>query len=78
MLQYLNYDSLNIDEELTKIESCESAEIVLEPNNKNFLFILGMLFVNGVEIKILNEKDLIDSIVMTWPYIKSKARTLSK
>ena len=35
----------------------EVAEIVLEPNNKKCLFILGMLFVNGVKIKILNEKE---------------------
>lgn len=58
MLQYLNYDNLNIDEELTKIENCKTAEIVLEPNNKKCLFILGMLFVNGIKIKILNEGDL--------------------
>ena len=58
MLRYLNYDNLNIDEELIKIENCKEAEIVLEPNNKNCLFILGMLFTNGIKIKILNEKDL--------------------
>ncbi len=58
MLQYLNYDNLDIDEELMKIENCKTAEIVLEPSNKKCLFILGMLFVNGIEIKILNEKDL--------------------
>ncbi len=58
MLQYLNYDNLNIDEELTKIENCKTAEIVLEPSNKKCLFILGMLFVNGIKIKILNEGDL--------------------
>lgn len=58
MLRYLNYDNLNIDEELFKIENCENAEMVLEPTNKKCLFILGMLFVNGVNIKILNEKDL--------------------
>ena len=58
MIQYLNYDNLNIDEELVRIENCEKAEIVLEPNNKKCLFILGMLFVNGISIKILNESDL--------------------
>ena len=58
MIQYLNYNILNIDEELIKIENCKTAEIVLEPENKNCLFILGMLFVNGVKIKILNEKDI--------------------
>ena len=58
MLRYLNYDISNIDEELAKIENCGMAEIVLEPNHKKCLFVLGMLFVNGVKIKILNEKDL--------------------
>lgn len=58
MLRYLNYDNLNIDEELENIENCDMAEIVLEPSNKKCLFILGMLFVNGVKIKILNEADL--------------------
>ena len=58
VLRYLNYEGLNVDEELFKIENCNKAEIVLEPSNKVCLFILGMLFVNGVEIKILNEKEL--------------------
>ncbi|MGI6423132.1 MAG: hypothetical protein ACOX0X_00735 [Candidatus Dojkabacteria bacterium] len=49
---------MNIDEELEKIECCEEAEIILEPSNKECLFILGMLFVNGVKIKIINERDL--------------------
>ncbi len=58
MLQYLNYDNLNMDEELEKIENCTLAEIVLEPKNKKCLFILGMLFVNGKKITILNEDEL--------------------
>ena len=58
MLQYLNYENLNIEEELNKIRRSKYAEIVLEPNNKKCLFILGMLFVNGINIKILNEEDL--------------------
>ena len=58
VLRYLNYDGLNVDEELFKIENCNRAEIVLDPSNKVCLFILGMLFVNGVEINILNEKEL--------------------
>ena len=49
ILKYLNYDNLNLDEELEKIENCEIAEIILEPSNKKCLFILGMLFVNGVD-----------------------------
>ena len=34
MLKYLNYNELNI-EEILKIENCESAEIVLKPDEKN-------------------------------------------
>ena len=76
MLQYLNYDNLNIDEELAKIEKCDYAEIVLEPNNKKCLLILGMLFVNGVKIKILNERDLnleqTNKSFSMMPYVWSK------
>ena len=76
MLQYLNYDNLNIDEELAKIECCEEAEIVLEPSNKKCLLILGMLFANGVKIKILNEKDLnleqTNKSFSMMPYVWSK------
>lgn len=57
-LKYLNYDDLYEDEELDKIRNAKEAEIMLYPNNKVCLFILGMLFANGVKIKILNEKDL--------------------
>lgn len=76
MLRYLNYNNLDIDEELIRIENCEVAEIVLEPNNKKCLFILGMLFVNGVNIKILNEKDLnleeTNKSFSMMPYVWSK------
>ena len=58
MLRYLSYDNLNIDEELAKIEKSDSAEIVLDQRNKKCLFILGMLFVNGVKLKVLNGKEL--------------------
>ena len=58
MLRYLSYDNLNIDEELAKIEKSDSAEIVLDQHNKKCLFILGMLFVNGVKLKVLNGKEL--------------------
>lgn len=75
-LKYLNYDYLNFDEELTKIQKSNSAEIILEPNNKNCLFILGMLFVNGIKIKILNEKDLdleeTNKSFSMMPYVWSK------
>lgn len=76
MLKYLNYDNLNVDDELSKIENCEQAEIILEPNNKKCLFILGMLFVNGVNIRILNEKDLnledTNKSFSMMPYVWSK------
>lgn len=57
-LRYLNYDNLNVDEEYFKIKKAKEAEIMLYPDNRMCLFILGMLFANGVKIKILNEKDL--------------------
>lgn len=76
MLKYLNYDNLDMSEELFKIENSEEAEIVLEPNNKKCLFILGMLFVNGVKIKILNEADLnleeTNKSFSIMPYVWSK------
>ncbi|MBO4570147.1 MAG: hypothetical protein J5689_02915 [Clostridia bacterium] len=76
MLLYLNYDNLNIDEELTNIENSNSAAIVLEPTNKKCLFILGMLFVNGAKIRILNEKDLnleeTNKSFSMMPYVWSK------
>ena len=58
ILQYLNYNNINFDEELYKIENCDGAIIHLEPTNKTCLFILGMLFANGKKIKILNEAEL--------------------
>ena len=76
ILRYTNYDNLNIDDELSKIENCNEAEILLEPSNKKCLFILGMLFVNGVKIKILNEKDLnleeTNKSFSMMPYVWSK------
>jgi hypothetical protein len=75
-LRYLDYDNLNIDEELNKIEACDEAEIVLQPTNKKCLFFLGMLFANGVKIKILNEKDLnleeTNKSFSMMPYVWSK------
>ena len=76
MLKYLNYDNLNISEEIIKIENCKKAEIILEPSNKKCLFILGILFVNGVNIRILNEKDLnleeTNKSFSMMPYVWSK------
>lgn len=75
-LKYLNYDFLDFSLELEKIQKATKAEIILEPNNKNCLFILGMLFVNGMKIKILNEKDLnleeTNKSFSMMPYVWSK------
>lgn len=57
-LRYLNYDNIDVKIELIKIENASEADVVLEPNNKNCLFILGMLFANGIKINILNENEL--------------------
>lgn len=75
-LVYLNYDNLDINEELSKIENSDTAEIILEPSNKKCLLILGMLFAHGVKIKILNEstlnfEDTNKSFTM-MPYVWSK------
>ncbi|MBR6690522.1 MAG: hypothetical protein IKL65_04250 [Bacilli bacterium] len=76
MLRYLNYDNINIDEELIKIQNSKEAEIILEPNNKKCLFILGMLFVNGIKIKLLNEHKLnlkeTNKSFSMMPYVWSK------
>jgi len=76
MLRYLNYDNINIEEELLKIQNSKEAEIVLEPYNKQCLFVLGMLFVNTIKIKILNEKELnlkeTNKSFSMMPYVWSK------
>lgn len=76
MLTYLNYNNINIDEELLKIQNAKSAEITLEPTNKKCLFILGMLFVYGIKIKLLNEKELnlaeTNKSFSMMPYVWSK------
>lgn len=65
-LIYLNYDNLDPEEELADIENFEEAKVYLEPRNKMCLFILGMLFANGVNIKILNEEELdVPDVVLT-------------
>lgn len=58
MLKYLNYDFIDESLEKEKIQQITEAEIVLESNNKKCLFILGILFVNGIKIKIINESDI--------------------
>lgn len=76
MLKYLNYNNINIDDELLKIQNSKEAEIILEPNNKKCLFILGMLFVNGIKIKLLNEHELnlkeTNKSFSMMPYVWSK------
>ncbi len=61
MVRYLNYDYLNesnVRDELNKIEENNDAEIILNMRDKKCLFILGMLFAKGVNIKLINEKEL--------------------
>ena len=76
MLTYLNYNNINIDEELLKIQNSKTAKIILEPTNKKCLFILGMLFVYGIKIKLLNEKELnlaeTNKSFSMMPYVWSK------
>lgn len=62
MLGYLNYNNLDINEELEKMEAYNEAALVLEPRNKACLFILGMLFARGIKIKILNESEIKEMI----------------
>lgn len=75
-LKYTNYDNLNINEELEKIELATAAEINIEPTNKACLLILGMLFTNGIKIKLLNEKNLnlaeTNKSFSMMPYVWSK------
>ncbi len=76
VVKYTNYDNLDIDLELFRIQNYKNAELVLEPSNKTCLFILGMLFANGANIKILNEKDLsfedTNKSFTMMPYVWSK------
>lgn len=76
MLSYLNYENINIEEELARINNATEAQILLLPNDKKCLFILGMLFVNGVKIKIVNENELdlkeTNKSFSMMPYVWSK------
>ena len=76
MLEYLNYDNLDVASELKKIKNSKFAEIVLLPTDKMCLFTLGMLFANGIKIKILNEQDLNLEVTTKsfsmMPYVWSK------
>ena len=58
ILRYENYDALDMAQELLFIEECDYAEVVVNQKDKKCLFILGMLFANGVPIKVLNEEEL--------------------
>lgn len=75
-LKYLSYNNLDIDKELFKISLAKEADVVIEPSNKSCLFILGMLFVYGIKINILNEKDLdleqTQKSFSMMPYVWSK------
>lgn len=75
-LRYLSYENIDIDEELFKMAFATEADVIIEPTNKKCLFVLGMLFVNGIKINILNEKDLnLESTNKSFsmmPYVWSK------
>lgn len=58
MIKYLNYNNIDIEEEIKKIDGSNIIELVLEPNNKKCLFLLGIMFAKGKKIKILNENEL--------------------
>ncbi len=75
-LRFENYQNINIQELKQSLELCSEAELVLQPTNKMCLFVLGMLFVKGIPIKILNENEL-DLTATTksfsiMPYVWSK------
>lgn len=76
VLRYLNYDSLNISEELEKINYSKEAEVLLLPTDKRCLFVLGMLFASGIKIKLINEKELnlteTNKSFSMMPYVWSK------
>lgn len=76
VLKYLNYDSLNISEELEKINYSKEAEVLLLPSDKKCLFVLGMLFAKGIKIKLINEQELdlteTNKSFSMMPYVWSK------
>lgn len=58
ILRYLDYNNINLYEELNKLNNnINYVELVIE-NNKICLFILGILFVKGIKIKVLNKDKL--------------------
>ena len=57
VLRYENYDDLEIDKEMEKMDYADLVEINLYPSDKRCLFFLGMLFAKGKKIKLLNEKE---------------------
>ena len=76
MLKYFDYNYIDIQEELEKIRNATEAEVLLLPKDKKCLFILGMLFVNGIKIKIINEEELdlkeTNKSFSMMPYVWSK------
>lgn len=75
-LVFTDYQDVNIQEVKKNLELCTEADINLQPKNKMCLFVLGMLFVKGIPIKILNENEL-DLTATTksfsmMPYVWSK------
>lgn len=57
-LTYENLKNNNINDLIEKINNAETVYINLEPNNKECLFILGLLFAVGKKITIINKYEL--------------------
>jgi hypothetical protein len=55
---YNEYNNLNVDEEILKISASDEADLMLFPNNKMCLFLLGVMFAYGKKINIMNMKDI--------------------
>lgn len=58
MIRYTNYENIDPNIELDKIIQADKIELVLEPQNKKCLFLLGMMFAAGKPITILNQDTL--------------------
>lgn len=55
---YNDYNNLNVDEEIFKISASDEVDLMLFPNNKMCLFLLGVMFAYGKKINIMNIKDI--------------------
>lgn len=57
-LTYENLKNNSINELIEKIDNLEIIYINVEPNNKEFLFILGLFFAAGKRISVINKDEL--------------------